>query len=74
MIIQENSVIIIDMRYKNPPFKKTIRDDLAEKPQTKDEKSEIKVPTPESIKKLWWSKYKPDLKNPSPKKPKEESN
>ena len=52
------------MRYKNVPFKKSIRDELTKKPQVNSEETEIKVPSTNDIKKLWWSKYKPDLKNP----------
>lgn len=53
------------MRLRNPRFKKTIRDEI--KPQVTDEKNQIKVPPKKDVKKLWWSKYEPDLKNPKTK-------
>lgn len=55
------------MRYKNPPFKKTIRDDL-KTPQPPSEETQIKVPAKSDVKRLWWSKYNPELKNPKVKK------
>jgi|TARA_B100000586_G_scaffold144415_1_gene104694 hypothetical protein len=63
------------MRYRNPKFKSSIRDeikpneniDLQKKPQAESE-GEIKVPPQSEIKRLWWSKYSPDgLKNPQVK-------
>ena len=36
---------------KNPPFKKTIAQEI------KREKTAIKVPLKNEVKKLWWSKY-----------------
>ena len=54
------------MRHKNPPFKKSIRDDL-KTPQPKSEENQIKVPAKTDVKRLWWSKYRPDLKNPKSK-------
>ena len=64
------------MRLRNPKFKKSIRDDLLKRPQVNSEesiakldpeKNAIKVPPKNSIKKLWWSKYEPKLKNPKSK-------
>ena len=64
------------MRFRNPKFKKSIRDDLLERPQVnseesiaklKTEKNAIKVPPKKYVKKLWWSKYEADLKNPKSK-------
>ena len=64
------------MRLRNPKFKKSIRDDLLKRPQVnseesiaklKPEENAIKVPPKNSIKKLWWSKYEPKLKNPKSK-------
>ena len=46
---------------KNPPFKKTIAQEI------KNEKNAIKVPPKKYVKKLWWSKYEPELKNPKSK-------
>ena len=44
------------IKYKNPPFKKTIAQEI---------KTAIKVPLKNEVKKLWWSKYNSeDLKNP----------
>ena len=53
------------MRFRNPKFKRSIRDEI--KPQPSDEKTKIKVPEKSQVKKLWWSKYEPDLKNPKSK-------
>ena len=64
------------MRYRNPKFKSSIRDeikpneniDLQKKPQAESKEGEIKVPPQSEIKRLWWSKYSPDgLKNPQVK-------
>ena len=63
------------MRYRNPKFKKSIRDELSDKPQKSHEEKRIKItkdnfiatPSKESIRRLWWSKYSPDLKNPQTK-------
>ncbi len=65
MISLDKNAIIYGMRLRNPRFKKSIRDEI--KPQVKDEKSDIKVPGKDQVKKLWWSKYSPDLKNPKSK-------
>ena len=48
---------------KNPPFKKTIAQEI----KTEKNKNAINVPPKNSIKKLWWSKYEPELKNPKSK-------
>ena len=50
------------IKLKNPPFKKTIAQEI------KREKTAIKVPLKNEVKKLWWSKYNSkDLKNPESK-------
>ena len=49
------------IKYKNPPFKKTIAQEIKTD-------AEIKVPLKNEVKKLWWSKYNSeDLKNPKTK-------
>ena len=48
------------VKYKNPPFKKTIAQEI--KTET-----EIKVPLKKDVKNLWWSKYEANLKNPKAK-------
>ncbi len=46
------------IKYKNPPFKKTIAQEIKTDAETK-------VPLKNEVKKLWWSKYNSeDLKNP----------
>ena len=69
------------MRYRNPKFKRSIRDEIKPQvshegePQVKSETTEpqvkhenfIATPSKESIRRLWWSKYSPDLKNPQVK-------
>ena len=70
------------MRYRNPKFKSSIRDeikpneiiDLQKKPLPESKEGEIKVPLQSEIKRLWWSKYSPDnLKNPVKKIPPKKS-
>ena len=47
---------------KNPPFKKTIAQEIKQK------ENAIKIPLKDEVKKLWWSKYNSkDLKNPESK-------
>ena len=50
------------IKYKNPPFKKTIAQEIKQK------ENAIKIPLKNEVKKLWWSKYNSeDLKNPKTK-------
>ena len=55
------------MRFRNPKFKKSIRDDLLKSPLVKSEETAIKVPPKKDVKNLWWSKYEANLKNPKTK-------
>ena len=61
------------MRYRNPKFKRSIRDEIKpEAPQKSHEEKGVKenfiaTPSKESIRRLWWSKYSQDLKNPQVK-------
>jgi len=52
------------MRYRNPKFKRSIRDEI--KPNAPSEEKFI-TPSANEIKRLWWSKYSPELKNPQVK-------
>ena len=62
------------MRYRNPKFKRSIRDEIKpnapneiqKKPQAESEEKFI-TPSANEIKRLWWSKYSPELKNPQVK-------